>query len=75
MLCIVTLTPPFFCRSGGNVTDVKKNLYDGEYHKYSFLWTSEYYVFYVDGEAVWANSLKLASSRKIGICGVISEFL
>lgn len=46
---------PLFCRSGGNVTDVKKNLYDGEYHKYSFLWTSEYYVFYVDGEAVWAS--------------------
>lgn len=46
--------PPYY-KCVDHVTDVKKNLYDGEYHKYSLLWTPEYYVFYVDGEAVWAT--------------------
>ncbi len=40
---------------GDHVADVKYNLYDGQYHTYSVWWNPEYYVFYVDGEAVWAT--------------------
>ena len=42
-------------RSQGSVADVGYDLYDGEYHTYSLLWTPEYYVFYVDGQSVWAT--------------------
>lgn len=38
-----------------HVTDVGYDLYDGEYHKYALLWTPEYYVFYVDDNAVWTT--------------------
>lgn len=40
---------------GDHVADVGYNLYDGQYHTYSVWWNPEYYVFYVDGEAVWAT--------------------
>lgn len=43
-------------RSAHKVTDVGYDLYDGEFHKYSLLWTPEYYVFYVDDFAVWKTS-------------------
>lgn len=52
--------PPWY-RSGGNVTDVKKNLYDGQIHKYALKWTPTEYVMYVDGEAVWAVGGKCIS--------------
>ena len=38
------------------MTDVGYDLYDGGFHKYSLLWTPEYYVFYVDDVAVWKTS-------------------
>lgn len=47
--------PPFY-RCGGNVTDVKYNLYDGEVHKYALKWTPEEYVIYVDGVPTWATN-------------------
>lgn len=40
---------------GDHVADVGYDLYDGQYHTYSLLWTPEYYVFYVDGQSVWAT--------------------
>lgn len=46
--------PPFY-KTAGNVTDVQKNLYDGEEHTYALKWTPTEYVMYVDGEAVWAS--------------------
>ncbi len=45
---------PYY-RMTDNVTDTGKNLYDGEYHKYSLLWAPDRYVFYVDGTPVWAS--------------------
>ncbi len=30
-----------------------KDLYDGEYHTFSLLWTDEEYIFYIDGEESW----------------------
>lgn len=40
---------------GDHVADVGYNLYDGQYHTYAVWWNPEYYVFYVDGNAVWAT--------------------
>ena len=45
---------PYY-KMADHVTDTGKNLYDGQYHKYSVLWTPDRYVFYVDGQAVWAT--------------------
>lgn len=42
-------------RSGGQVSDVGYDLYDGEYHTYALWWSSDKYVFYVDGKSVWAT--------------------
>ncbi|MGN0797450.1 MAG: family 16 glycosylhydrolase [Christensenellales bacterium] len=39
-----------------NVTDVGYDLYDGQYHKYSLLWTPNYYVFFVDDSPVWTTN-------------------
>lgn len=39
-----------------HVTDVGYDLYDGEYHTYSLLWTPDRYVFYVDNNPVWATN-------------------
>ena len=49
--------PPFYASSGA-VTDVGKDLYDGEFHTYALLWTPEMYVFYVDGEETWRTDYK-----------------
>lgn len=46
---------PFY-RSKGNVTDVGKNLYDGEAHTYALKWTPNRYIMYVDGEVVWSTN-------------------
>lgn len=37
-------------------TDVGYNLYDGEFHTYSLLWTPEKYVFFVDGREARTTS-------------------
>lgn len=49
-----------------NITKVNKDLYDG-YHTFGLKWTPLYYVFYIDGEAIWA-------SRDGGVAKV-AEFL
>lgn len=53
--------PPFYASSGA-VTDVGKDLYDGEFHTYALLWTPEMYVFYVDGEETWRTDYKDVST-------------
>lgn len=44
--------PPYYTWPG-KTTDVGYNLYDGEFHTYSLLWTPEKYVFFVDGKETW----------------------
>lgn len=36
------------------ITGLEQDLYDG-YHTFALKWTSEYYVFYIDGVATWAS--------------------
>lgn len=38
-------------KSSGNVS--KTDVYDGEYHTFSLLWTEKEYVFYIDGRESW----------------------
>jgi len=40
----------------GNITDSGIDLYDGDWHTYSLLWTPKYYVFFVDGTATWKTN-------------------
>ncbi len=40
------------------------DIYDGEYHVFSVLWTEEEYIFYVDGEERWRTSAEESG----GIC-------
>jgi hypothetical protein len=42
-------------RSYGAVSDTGINLYEG-FHRYGLLWTPTEYVFFVDGEPVWATN-------------------
>ena len=38
------------------IFDLKDNdLYDGDFHTFALLWTPQYYVFYVDGDPMWAT--------------------
>ncbi|MDE7337195.1 MAG: glycoside hydrolase family 16 protein, partial [Clostridia bacterium] len=55
-------SPYYRCRD--HISDTGKNLYDGQYHKYSLLWTPEYYVFYVDRQPVWATAAGGVSTVK-----------
>ena len=34
----------------------KTNIYDGNYHTFTFVWSKESYSFYVDGEKTWKTS-------------------
>ena len=42
----------------GNIA--KADVYDGEYHTFSLLWTKEEYIFYIDGEISWRTDAKEA---------------
>lgn len=55
---------------GDHVADVGYDLYDGQYHTYSLLWTPEYYVFYVDGQPVWATDY--AGVSKVPECMMLT---
>ena len=46
---------------------MEQNLYDGNFHTFSLLWTPECYVFFIDGYAIWASNAG-------GVCKV-PEFL
>lgn len=48
----------------GQVVD--RNVYDGEYHIFSLLWTEEYYAFYIDGEQTWFTDAAPAG----GVCEI-----
>lgn len=41
-----------------NITDV--DVYDGEYHTFSLLWTEEEYVYYIDGKESWRTRAEKA---------------
>lgn len=51
-------------KSSGNVSDI--DIYDGEYHTFSLLWTEDEYVFYTDGEETWRTDAAAA----LGTCEV-----
>ena len=51
-------------KSSGNVSDI--DVYDGEYHTFSLLWTKEEYVFYVDGKESWRTD----TAKALGTCEV-----
>ncbi|MDE7216234.1 MAG: glycoside hydrolase family 16 protein [Clostridia bacterium] len=51
----------------GNIRLLEQNLYDGNFHTFSLLWTPECYVFFIDGYATWASNAG-------GVCKV-PEFL
>lgn len=51
-------------KSSGNVSDI--DVYDGEYHTFSLLWTEEEYVFYVDGKESWRTD----AAEALGTCEV-----
>jgi hypothetical protein len=69
-------------RSFGKVTDVGYDLYEG-WHKYALLWTDDFYVFYVDGVAVWATRyggvsevpqfLRLTTEIRTGVYGPYAQ--
>ena len=50
-----------------NIRLLEQNLYDGNFHTFSLLWTPECYVFFIDGYATWASNAG-------GVCKV-PEFL
>lgn len=45
---------PYY-RMTDKTTNVGYNLYNGEYHTYSMLWTPDYYMFFVDNKYVFAT--------------------
>lgn len=49
------------------IVKLEQNLYDGEFHTFSLLWTPHCYVFFIDGYATWATNAG-------GVCKV-PEFL
>ncbi len=51
-------------KSSGNVSDI--DVYDGEYHTFSLLWTEKEYVFYVDGKESWRTD----AAKALGTCEV-----
>lgn len=51
-------------KSSGNVSDI--DVYDGEYHTFSLLWTEKEYVFYTDGKETWRTDAAAA----LGTCEV-----
>ena len=51
-------------KSSGNVSDI--DVYDGEYHTFSLLWTAKEYVFYTDGKETWRTDAAAA----LGTCEV-----
>ncbi len=48
----------------GNIT--KADVYDGEYHTFSLLWTEKEYVFFIDGKESWRTN----ASEALGTCEV-----
>lgn len=42
--------------SDGSISDA--DVYDGEYHTFSLLWTKDEYVFYIDGKESWRTNAK-----------------
>lgn len=50
--------------SSGNITNA--DVYDGEYHTFSLLWTEKEYVFYIDGEESWRTD----ATEALGTCEV-----
>ncbi len=54
----------FYHKSMGQ--NVSVDIYDGEYHKFSLLWTEDEYVFFADGEETWRTSAEDA----LGTCEV-----
>lgn len=51
----------------GHIGKLEQNLYDGEFHTFSLLWTPDCYIFFIDGYATWATNAG-------GVCKV-PEFL
>lgn len=51
-------------KSEGKIVDA--DVYDGEYHTFSLLWTEDEYVYYIDGEESWRTDAKKAK----GTCEV-----
>ncbi len=51
----------------GHIGKLQQDLYDGNFHTFSLLWTPECYVFFIDGYATWATNAG-------GVCRV-PEFL
>lgn len=51
----------------GHIGKLEQDLYDGNFHTFSLLWTPECYVFFIDGYATWATDAG-------GVCRV-PEFL
>ncbi len=50
-------------KSTGKET-MNSNVYDGEYHTFSLLWTEREYIFYIDGAECWRTEAKEAG----GVC-------
>ena len=51
----------------GHIGKLEQNLYDGNFHTFSLLWTPDCYIFFIDGYATWATNAG-------GVCKV-PEFL
>lgn len=51
----------------GQINKLEQNLYDGNFHTFSLLWTPDCYIFFIDGYATWATNAG-------GVCKV-PEFL
>lgn len=43
-----------FGKVEGRISELEQDLYEG-YHTYALKWTPQYYVFYIDGEPIWAS--------------------
>lgn len=42
-------------RVEGSILRLQQNLYDGNYHTFSLLWTPDCYIFFIDNIATWAT--------------------
>lgn len=51
----------------GHIGKLEQDLYDGNFHTFSLLWTPDCYIFFIDGYATWATNAG-------GVCKV-PEFL
>ncbi len=40
----------------GHIGKLGQDLYDGNFHTFSLLWTPDYYIFFIDGYSTWATN-------------------